>query len=272
MKLLSIIIVLLPVFVSAQNLSSGQLQVLSNIDVRESMITGNSNKIYLDGSTASLSSVTIHQAGNKNRVGDSLPNSTVGGSANTVSIKQGSVSGTSLADFTVSGGGNTIDLQQSFGQWTHLPNSSDVGNHYSSMNITGNSNLVIVKQSDDTGLPAKQRSIITVSGNQNIMQLNQHGSGDKTFFGNVGGSQNIIDLYQQDSGSHTLDVTSTGNLNVISVIQRDSGSHRASITVNNALGPSTISVLQQGATSGLINIQQNCANLSGCSVSVIQGQ
>jgi hypothetical protein len=84
------------------------------------------------------------------------------------------------------------------------------------------------------------------------------------------GNTNIFDVAQQGSGSY-LDLSLTGNGHNVTANQKDAGSHKATINLTNAGGASTVNLVQQGTTAQNINITQQCAMLSGCSVSVTQG-
>jgi hypothetical protein len=109
-----------------------------------------------------------------------------------------------------------------------------------------------------------------VTGNTNNGSLTQSGNGEKTFFGVVNGSSNVFNVTQQGSGSY-LDLSLVGNGHNVSANQKDAGSHKATVNLTNSGGSSTVNLVQQGATAQNINITQQCATLSGCSVSVTQG-
>jgi hypothetical protein len=81
----------------------------------------------------------------------------------------------------------------------------------------------------------------------------------------------VFDITQQGSGSF-FDLSLTGNGHNVTASQKDAGSHKATVNLTNNGGASTVTLIQQGATAQNINITQQCATLSGCSVSVTQGQ
>jgi hypothetical protein len=66
-------------------------------------------------------------------------------------------------------------------------------------------------------------------------------------------------------------LTMTGNGNSANITQTGAGSHKATINLANVGGASSLTLLQQGSTNQVYSITQQCANLSGCSVSVTQG-
>lgn len=91
------------------------------------------------------------------------------------------------------------------------------------------------------------------------------------FFGIVNGNSNVFNVTQQGSINY-FDLSLTGNSHSVTATQRDTGSHKATVNLTNAGGASTIELMQQGSTAQNINITQQCATLSGCSVSVTQEQ
>ena len=52
-------------------------------------------------------------------------------------------------------------------------------------------------------------------------------------------------------------------------MQKDTGSHNAQITLTGSQ-PTTLNLLQQGATNKSYNLTQNCQTVGGCTVSVTQ--
>mgnify|MGYP006277973109 CR=1 FL=1 len=232
------------------------------------------NYIYLEEKIGtSGSNVTIEQSGNYNKIAGlgGTSNSIINGDNNTVNIKQGSVSGKNLIEFTITGDTNNLTVWQARNVTTGLGNTGDSGGHYAGMNVTGNSNTLSIKQNNDGGSSSGQFSYIDISGNSNQGTLKQIGNNEKVFFGILSGNTNIFDITQQGTGNHYFDLTLSGNGNNVTASQKDSGSHRATINLTNAGGASTLTLTQQGSTNQSINITQQCATLSGCSVSVTQG-
>jgi hypothetical protein len=232
------------------------------------------NYIYLEEKIGSSgSNVTIDQSGNYNKIAGlgGTGNATINGDNNTVNIKQGSVSGKNLIEFTITGDSNNLTVWQARNINTGLGQTGDSGGHYSGVNVTGNTNTLSVKQNNDGGSNSGQFSYIDISGNSNQGLLKQIGNNEKVFFGILSGNSNIFDITQQGTGSHYFDLTLSGNGNNVTANQKDSGSHRATINLTNISGASTLTLVQQGNTAQSINITQQCATLSGCSVTVTQG-
>ena len=231
------------------------------------------NHLYLEQKIGSSgNAVTIEQTGNYNKIAG-LGGGTyavIDGDNNTVNIKQGDTLGKNLIEFNVVGNTNAITLWQARNPTTGLQDGQESGGHYTGLNITGNTNTLSLKQSNEGGTTSGHFAYVDVTGNNNTGTLKQTGNGEKTFFGIVNGSTNIFDVTQQGAGSF-LDLSLTGNGHNVSATQKDAGSHKATINLTNAGGASNVTLVQQGATAQNINITQQCATLSGCSVSVTQG-
>ena len=231
------------------------------------------NHLYLEQKIgSSANSVTIEQTGNYNKIagGGGGTYAVIDGDNNTVNIKQGDTLGKNLFEFSVTGNTNNITLWQARNPTTGLQDGSESGGHYMGLNITGSTNTLSLKQSNDGGTTSGHFAYVDVTGNTNQGTLKQMGNGEKTFFGIVNGNTNVFDVTQQGSGSF-MDLSLTGNGHNVTASQKDAGSHKATVNLTNAGGSSTVNLIQQGATAQNINITQQCATLSGCSVSVTQG-
>jgi hypothetical protein len=232
------------------------------------------NHLYLEQKIGSSgNAVTIEQTGNYNKIAG-LGGGTyavIDGDNNTVNIKQGDTLGKNLIEFNVVGNTNTITLWQARNPTTGLQDGQESGGHYMGLNINGSTNTLSLKQSNDGGTTSGHFAYVDVTGNTNTGTLKQTGNGEKTFFGIINGSTNIFDITQQGTGSY-FDLALTGNGHSVTANQKDAGSHKATVNLTNNGGASTVTLIQQGSTAQNINITQQCATLSGCSVSVTQGQ
>ena len=232
------------------------------------------NYVYIDQKIGSSGNgVTIEQTGNYNKV-SGLGGGTyavLDGDSNTVNIKQGDTIGKNLIEFNIVGNTNNVSIWQARNPTTGLQDGQESGGHYIGLNINGSTNTLSLKQSNDGGTTSGHFAYIDVTGNGNNGTLKQIGNGEKTLFGVVNGNTNVFDVIQQGSGSY-LDLSLTGNGHNVTANQKDAGSHKATINLTNAGGASNVTLVQQGATAQNINITQQCATLSGCSVSVTQGQ
>ena len=231
------------------------------------------NHLYIEEKIGSSNnSVTVEQTGFYNKISGlgGTTYATLEGASNTVNIKQGDTLGKNLIEFAIKGNTNNVTIWQSRNPTTGLKDGSESGGHYMGLNINGNTNTLTLKQSNDGGSTSGHFAYVDVTGGGNNASLKQMGNGEKTFFGIVNGSTNIFDVTQQGSGSF-FDLSLTGNGHNVTANQKDAGSHKATVNLTNAGGASTVTLIQQGATAQNINITQQCATLSGCSVSVTQG-
>ena len=231
------------------------------------------NHLYIEQKIGSSNNtVTVEQTGNYNKIagGGGGTYAIINGSSNTLNVKQGDTLGKNLIEFSVTGNTNNITLWQARNPTTGLQDGSESGGHYMGLNINGSTNTLSLKQSNDGGSSSGHFAYVDITGNGNNGTLKQMGNGEKTFFGIVNGGTNVFDVTQQGSGSF-LDLSLTGNGHNVSANQKDAGSHKATINLTNAGGASNVILIQQGATAQNINITQQCATLSGCSVSVTQG-
>jgi hypothetical protein len=236
-----------------------------------SLILGNS--IYIEEKIGSSgNSVTIEQTGSYNKISGlaGTTDSIIDGDNNIINIKQGDTLGKNLIEFNVVGNTNNITVWQARNPTTGLQDGSESGGHYLGFNVNGNSNSLNLKQSNHGGLTSGHFAYVDISGNTNSATLKQTGNGSKTFFGIVNGNSNIFDVFQQGDGSY-LSLSLTGNGHNVTANQKDAGSHNATINLTNAGGATTVNLIQQGTAAQTINITQQCATLSGCSVTVTQG-
>jgi uncharacterized protein YraI len=109
-----------------------------------------------------------------------------------------------------------------------------------------------------------------ISGNNNTIVNNQSGNGEKISFISNNGNANAISSTQSGSGTKYSDIKATGNGHTVMLDQKDGGAHGARIEVTNNGGSSNINVLQQGNANQTYSIQQSCATVGGCSVTVTQ--
>ena len=232
------------------------------------------NYVYIDQKIGSSNNtVTIEQTGNYNKIAGlgGATYAVLSGSSNTVNIKQGDTLGKNLIEFNVVGNTNNISIWQARNPTTGLQDGSESGGHYIGLNVNGSTNTLSLKQSNDGGLTSGHFAYVDITGAGNNGTLKQMGNGEKTFFGIVNGSTNVFDITQQGAGSF-LDLSLTGNGHNVTANQKDAGSHKATINLTNNGGASNVTLIQQGSTAQNINITQQCATLSGCSVTVTQGQ
>lgn len=178
------------------------------------------------------------------------------GSFNTTNASQ---SGTyNLTDITINGDSNYVDVDQNGKK------------NYSKVDVAGSSNTTIVYQLNTTSTAIGHFSGLNVTGSSNIVTVSQSGEGEKQSFITVNGSNSTISNFQNGSSAKYSDIKTTGNGHTVSLDQKDGGAHAARIDVTNIGGASNINVLQQGNTNQSYLIQQSCATVGGCSITVTQ--
>ena len=261
-----------PTWPATSDITVGQTTQKNAAKARVASITLG-NHLYIEQKIGSSNnSVTVEQTGNYNKIagGGGGTYAIINGSSNTFNVKQGDTLGKNLFEFSVTGNTNNITLWQARNSTTGLQDGQESGGHYMGLNITGSTNTLSLKQSNDGGATSGHFAYVDVTGSNNQGTLKQMGNGEKTFFGIVNGNTNVFDVTQQGSGSF-FDISLTGNGHNVTASQKDAGSHKATVNLTNAGGSSTVNLIQQGTTAQNINITQQCATLSGCSVSVTQG-
>ncbi len=239
---------------------------------RNSITTGNKVYIQSDGSSPT---VTIEQVGSWNQIqglGGAGTYATFNGFGGSLNIKQGdTLSGRNLIELGVSGNGNSVTISQARNTTTGAVDGQESGGHILRLSVTGNSGTYILRQGNDGGSNSGHFLNYTMSGGGGTHQVTQSNNGEKLAFINISGNYNNETVVQSGTGNHFLDLTLTGNNNSANITQTGSGSHKATISLINAGGASNATLIQQGSTPQVYSIIQQCANLSGCSVSVTQG-
>jgi hypothetical protein len=162
-----------------------------------------------------------------------------------------------LVDVTVAGDSNILDIGQ-YGI-----------KNYANVQIQGSGNSLNSHQGN-TGVGVGHFSEMLISGNNNTIVNNQSGNGEKISFISNNGNGNAISSTQSGSGTKYSDIKSTGNGHTVMLDQKDGGAHGARVEVTNNGGASNVNVLQQGNVNQTYSIQQSCATIGGCSVTVTQ--
>lgn len=263
-----------PEWPATSDITSNQLTNKNSAKSRVANV-GLGNKLYLEQKAGSSNNlVTIEQTGFYNSIGGLAGGqyAVINGSSNTVNIKQGDGSGRNLMEFSVVGNSNVVTLWQARSPTTGQQDGSESGGHYMGVNVTGSSNTLAVKQGNNGGVSSGHVTFVDVTGSGNTGTLKQSNDGEKVFFGVVTGSNNVFEVLQQGTVAQYFDLMLSGNGHTVSANQKDSGAHKATVNLTNAGGASSVILIQQGSTSQNINITQQCATLSGCSVTVTQGQ
>ena len=257
----------------SSNITTAQQALLDAARTRRNAISlGNRIDLYSDGSG---NSVTIEQVGNHNRVqglGGAGTNARVAGFGTSVDIKQGdTLSGRNLIELHVQGNGNNVTLSQARNTTTGAQDAAESGGHVARLSVTGDVGTYIIRQGNDGGANSGHFLNYTMTGSGGTHRVTQANNGEKLAFISIAGSNNNETVVQSGTGNHFLDLTLTGNGNSANITQSGSAAHKATINLINAGGPSNATLIQQGNTAQIYSITQQCATLSGCSVSVTQG-
>ena len=257
----------------SSNITAAQQAILDAARTRRNAISvGNRIDLYSDGSG---NSVSIEQVGNYNRVqglGGAGTNAHVAGFGNAVNVQQGdTLSGRNLVELYVQGNGNNVTLSQARNTTTGAVDAAESGGHIARVSITGDVGTYTLRQGNDGGASSGHFLNYTVSGSGGTHTVKQSGNGEKLAFISITGNYNNETVTQSGTGNHFLDLSLNGNNNSANITQTGSAGHKATINLTNAGGASSLTLLQQGSTAQIYSISQQCANLSGCSVSVTQG-
>lgn len=254
------------------DITTDQTNILNAARTRQTGIALG-NRIDLETKTGTSNPVVnIEQSGNYNLIqGLGGGNAIIDGDNNTLTVKQGSISGRNLIELGIYGDNNNITLWQSRDMSTGIAAAPESGGHYSGLGINGDSNTVTVKQRNDGGTNSGHFSLLYITGNTNTVTISQANNTEKRLFAAISGSNDVLNVSQTGTGNHYIDVMLTGNNNSATVTQTGTGTHRATINLQNVLGASILNLTQQGSTGQQYSISQQCANLNGCSVTVIQG-
>lgn len=229
--------------------------------------------IYID-QVGDNNTVTVTQEGNNKITGIGQQSASIQGNSNTVTIRQGtatgSTTGKNLLELSVVGDSNTVNLNQGKNSDGTNP-GLDSNNHYQMLNLSGSNNSITTVQKDGTNSGAGHFMENTVSGNSNVINLTQQGSGSKVLFTNVNGNTNTVNVNQKDTGTHYLDVGLVGNGHTVNATQEGTGNHKATISLTNAGAGGTVNLNQLSGTGQVYSIQQSCAT-SSCGATITQGQ
>ena len=212
--------------------------------------TSTDNRISITQSGSGID-LDITQDGNNNLViGTDLTNpASITGDNNTVSITQNNDN--NVLGLDINGASNTLSITQDKDQRALV-------------NIVGGSNQLNLDQLHLLNV-GDHFSSIDIQGNSNILDIDQKESGDKILFLDIDSSNNVTVL-QEGTGTHFLDIDLTNN-HTVNITQDGTGSHDA--TVNLSGNSSTVNLTQDSATDQNYHLEQNCASVS-CSATVTQ--
>ena len=210
----------------------------------------NGNQIYIT-QTGDNNVLNILQDGDDNLViGTDLTSSgVINGDNNNVDIDQ--IGSDNVLGIDIIGSTNDVDVIQNQDQRAKL-------------SITGSSNTANLNQSAINNVGEHYMSVI-IAGNNNILDLDQTETGNKKLFLDIDGSNNVT-VDQKGTGNHYSEITLTDS-HTVDVTQDGSGDHNA--TINLSGNSTTINLTQDSSTSQNYYIQQNCVTSGGCGTTTI---
>ena len=250
--------------VYSSSISGAQTIRKNNLTTTRDALTN--NNIYID-QAGDNNTINIEQSGNNNSIqGINQQRAKLLGNGNNITIKQGDpidLTGKNLIKLETNGASNTLNLTQGRNPLTGLADGAESNGHILSLGLTGNSNNVSAKQSNDGGNNSGHFAEINISGNTNMLNLTQGNNTGKTFFGSVTGNNNSLTASQTGTGADFLDITLTGNGHNVNSAQSGTGNHAATINLTNSGGASSVTLTQGGRTVQTNSIQQSCSNPAG---------
>jgi len=210
----------------------------------------NGNQIYIN-QTGDNNVLNILQDGDDNLIigTDLTSTAAITGDNNNVDIDQ--LGNDNVLGIDVIGSSNDVDVIQNQDQRAKL-------------SITGSSNTANLNQSGINYVGEHYMSV-TIAGNSNILDLDQTETGNKKLFLDIDGSNNVT-VDQKGTGDHYSEITLTDS-HTVDVTQDGSGDHNA--TINLSGNQSSVTLTQDSSTSQNYYLYQNCSQAS-CSATVTQ--
>ena len=210
----------------------------------------NGNQIYIN-QTGDNNVLNILQDGDDNLIigTDLTSTAVITGDNNNVDIEQ--LGNDNVLGIDVIGSSNDVDVIQNQDQRAKL-------------SITGSSNTANLNQSGINYVGEHYMSV-TIAGNSNILDLDQTETGNKKLFLDIDGSNNVT-VDQKGTGDHYSEITLTDS-HTVDVTQDGSGDHNA--TINLSGNQSSVTLTQDSSTSQNYYLYQNCSQAS-CSATVTQ--
>ena len=210
----------------------------------------NGNQIYIT-QTGDNNVLNILQDGDDNLIiGTDLTSAgVITGDNNNVDIDQ--IGSDNVLGIDIIGSTNDVDVIQNQDQRAKL-------------SITGSSNTANLNQSAINNVGEHYMSVI-IAGNNNILDLDQTETGNKKLFLDIDGSNNVT-VDQKGTGNHYSEITLTDS-HTVDVTQDGSGDHNA--TINLSGNSTTINLTQDSSTSQNYYIQQNCVTSGGCGTTTV---
>ena len=208
------------------------------------------NGVYITQSGGGLDLDIVQDGDNNLIIGTDLTsNASIVGDNNTLSITQNNDN--NVLGIDINGASNSVTILQDKDQRALV-------------NIVGGSNQLTLDQIHLLNV-GDHFSSIDIQGSSNILDIDQKDSGDKIMFLDIDSSNNVTVL-QEGTGAHFLDIDLTSN-HTVNVTQDGTGDHSATIGLTG--NTSTLNLTQDSSTDQNYILEQNCA-ASSCSATVTQ--
>ena len=235
--------------------------------------TNPDNSVYIDQAGDSNTVEILQDGTSGNHVrGIGVDNSSLVGDTNVIDIRQGAGTGSAginLIELMVAGDRNELTLYQDrYDDGTADADPS--GDHIIKLDVDGDDNEVQIIQRSNSGGVNGHFADIELTGNSNLIDVNQTDTNGSTLFSNINGNSNTLDVIQKGPGSQFADITLTGNGHNVDLTQRGSGDHNATISLTNGSASSSLTLDQAGATDKSYSLEQTCYTIGGCSATVTQ--
>lgn len=143
-------------------------------------------------------------------------------------------------------------------------------NNYVKYYVDGSTNTTSISQSGNSSTQVNYVDL-SITGSTNTTAITQTSTGGgKGAFVTVSGNNNIVNVQQNNSGSHYAEVNLSGGNKTVGIVQSGAASHMASITLSGQ--PQSLDLQQTGSTQQFYSITTNCATTGGCAaITVRQG-
>jgi len=235
--------------------------------------TNPDNSVYIDQAGDSNTVEILQDGTSGNHVrGIGVDNSSLVGDTNVIDIKQGAGTGSAginLIELMVAGDRNELTLFQDRNN-DGTADSDPSGDHIIKLDVDGDDNAVQIIQHSNSGGVSGHFADIELTGNSNLIDVNQSDTNGSTLFSNINGNSNTLDVIQKGNGSQFADITLTGNGHTVDLTQQGAGDHNATIDLTFGSAASSLTLDQAGSTDKSYSLEQTCYTVGGCSATVTQ--
>jgi hypothetical protein len=248
--------------VSTVTYTSGISTAQTNQITASRAVTHSGNGVYIE-QVGDHNDLTIIQDGNdnliagKNSTTNSYVNAEIDGNNNTTTMTQRGENNVIL--FGITGDSNTTTVNQG--------DAATADDNRAEFLIGGDHNTISITQKHNNGIGNNGHYVaIGVAGDNNNVLTSQTNDSEKIGFISITGDDNDIDLNQQGSGDNYAEIA-VGSDQTVDVTQDGSGNHNASISMSGY--ESGLDLTQDSSTNQTYSINQTCVNANGCGTTTI---